>query len=250
MTLGIDEAWPHLLAAAHEHAPIDRLAGDQLVEIYRDFLNPRTDSLCVLAHLGQSLDGCIATASGHSEAVTGPENIKHLHRLRALADAVLVGAGTVAHDNPQLTTRLVEGPSPMRVVLDPDHRLSSDFGIFQGGPPTLLLGKTPRMDNTANRNASVIEDWSPGSVLSYLRSKGIRRLFIEGGGVTVSEFVDAHCVDLLHICISPILIGQGKRGICSSVITHMNQAIRPKTRTVAMGQDQLFACSMQRAPLV
>lgn len=76
-----------------------------------------------LAQLGQSLDGCVATASGDSYFVTGPDSLVHLHRLRALCDAVLVGAGTVAADNPLLTTRLVSGPHPVRAVLDPAARL-------------------------------------------------------------------------------------------------------------------------------
>ena len=64
--------------------------------------------------VAMSLDGFIATHSGESQFVTGEENIRHLHRMRALCDAVVVGAGTVAADDPQLTTRHVSGPSPVR----------------------------------------------------------------------------------------------------------------------------------------
>src|SRR5690606_27395536 len=61
----------------------------------------------VVAQLGQSLDGCVATRTGESMFINGPGNIVHLHRLRALSQVVLVGAGTIAADNPQLTTRRV-----------------------------------------------------------------------------------------------------------------------------------------------
>ena len=61
-----------------------------------------------------------------------PPQIAEGH-LRALADAVVVGAGTVAADNPQLTTRLVSGPSPLRVVFDPERRLASTYRVFTDG---------------------------------------------------------------------------------------------------------------------
>src|SRR5207245_1441303 len=77
------------------------------------------------------LDGQIATASGASRYVTGPQNILHMHRLRALCDAVIVGAGTVEADDPQLTTRLVAGDSPVRVVIDPGLRIARDRQIFR-----------------------------------------------------------------------------------------------------------------------
>ena len=89
-----------------------------------------TAGLLTVGHLGQSLDGFIATHAGESQYVTGGENILHLHRMRALCDAVVVGAGTVAADDPQLTTRHVSGPSPLRVVLDPTRRLADHYRVF------------------------------------------------------------------------------------------------------------------------
>src|SRR5437868_606933 len=83
-----------------------------------------------VGHLGQSLDGFIATHAGESRWVTGEENMRHMHRLRALCDAVVVGSGTVAADDPQLTTRLVAGPNPLRVVLDPARRLEASHRVF------------------------------------------------------------------------------------------------------------------------
>lgn len=76
-----------------------------------------------IGQLGQSLDGRIATISGDSYYINGAEGLDHLHRLRASVDAVLVGAGTVAADNPQLTVRRCAGRNPARVVIDPRGRL-------------------------------------------------------------------------------------------------------------------------------
>ena len=79
----------------------------------------------VIAQLGQSLDGRIATASGASHYINALEARTHLHRLRAVVDAVVVGVGTVNADDPQLTVRHVPGANPLRVVLDPRRRAKS-----------------------------------------------------------------------------------------------------------------------------
>src|SRR5215470_8789505 len=84
----------------------------------------------VVGQIGQSLDGRIATPSGHSCYINGPEGIAHLHRLRALVDAVVVGAGTVRADDPQLTVRCVTGPNPVRVVIDPRGTLPAQSRAF------------------------------------------------------------------------------------------------------------------------
>ena len=86
---------------------------------------------CVtIGQLGQSLDGRIATLSGHSHYISGSEGLAHLHRLRAVVDAVVVGANTVRLDDPQLTVRHVDGPNPVRVVIDPRRTLPATARAF------------------------------------------------------------------------------------------------------------------------
>ena len=87
----------------------------------------------VLGRIAQSLDGKIATLSGESFWISGKADILHTHRLRALFDAVVVGAGTIRADDPLLTTRLCAGASPVRVVLDTERRLTDAYRLFQGG---------------------------------------------------------------------------------------------------------------------
>src|SRR5689334_1324459 len=116
------EGWAAALPAADpRHA---------LIDLYLPICSATDARPITVGHLGQSLDGFIATHAGESQYVTGEENIHHLHRLRALCDAVVVGAGTVAADDPQLTTRHVSGPSPVRVVLDPSRRLADHYRVF------------------------------------------------------------------------------------------------------------------------
>ncbi|MDW8370402.1 MAG: RibD family protein [Geminicoccaceae bacterium] len=256
-------AWARLLDCAHgagdlATVPLDGLGPDQqrLFTTYRDFLAPSPDGLKVVAHLGQSLDGRIATEPGHSTFVTGPDDFLHMHRLRALADAVLVGAGTVAHDDPRLTVRLVPGPSPLRVVLDPDRRLGPDRRVFrEPAPPTLLLCRADRQDRERLGTAEIVGlsapegRLEPATVLAALRDRGIRRLFVEGGGMTVSRFLAAGCLDALHLCVAPVIIGSGRDALSLPAIARMDEAIRLAPEVIRLGEDWLFWCRLRRAPL-
>src|SRR6185295_3168772 len=102
-----------------------------LLDLYLPICSATAAAPVTVGHLGLSLDGFIATPTGDSQFVTGHENILHLHRMRALCHAVVVGAGTVAADDPQLTTRHVPGHNPLRVVFDPTRRLTAEYRIFQ-----------------------------------------------------------------------------------------------------------------------
>jgi riboflavin-specific deaminase-like protein len=206
-----------------------------------------------IGHLGQSLDGFIATHSGDSQFVTGSGNIVHLHRMRALCDAVVVGAGTVAADDPQLTTRHVEGPTPLRVIFDPGRRLVPTYGVFtDGAAPTLYCcGRSlVREDETHVGGATLaaIDTDAPGNgvrdVLRLLRERGCSRIFVEGGGVTVSAFLEANLLDRLQIAIAPLLIGDGRPAIRLSAHTRLRDCRRPGYRVFRMGGDVLFDCEL------
>jgi diaminohydroxyphosphoribosylaminopyrimidine deaminase / 5-amino-6-(5-phosphoribosylamino)uracil reductase len=93
-------------------------------DVFASFRLAATDRPFVIAQLGQSLDGRIATISGESRDINGAAALDHLHRLRAHVDAVVVGAGTIVADDPQLSVRRVAGKSPARVAIDPKGRLN------------------------------------------------------------------------------------------------------------------------------
>ena len=106
-------AWESLLALRHRGgaAPVQRSEElpetAALLELYLPFAQVPPGRRFAVAHLGQSLDGRIAAASGASRWVTGEADLIHTHRMRALADAIIVGSGTIRHDNPQLTLSLI-----------------------------------------------------------------------------------------------------------------------------------------------
>jgi diaminohydroxyphosphoribosylaminopyrimidine deaminase/5-amino-6-(5-phosphoribosylamino)uracil reductase len=204
----------------------------------------------VVGHLGQSLDGRIAIANGASQWVTGPEDVVHNHRMRALFDAVVVGAGTVRHDDPRLTVRSVEGEHPVRVILDPKRRLAGHFGVFTDGvAPTLLLCEAAlAWPGERLGQAEVVgvaahgRGLEPRAVLECLAGRGLGRVFVEGGGVTVSRFLAAGCLDRLQITVAPVILGSGRPGIVLPEIERVTAALRPTTRRFALGEDVLFEC--------
>lgn len=216
-------------------------------------LGRRAESL-VYGHLGQSLDGQIATASGASRYVTSPENLMHMHRLRALADAVIVGAGTVECDDPQLTTRLVPGENPVRVVIDPRRRLLSQRRLFQDRQaPTLIVCRAGQVAHSRFRGSaefveieSQSEELAPQEIVEALRRRGLRRLFVEGGGLTISRFLQFRMLDRLHVTLCPLFIGRGRPGVVLPAVERMDQALRPASRAFFLGGDVLFDCAFER----
>jgi len=237
------------LEAELELAPAVR----EMLELYLPLVVGRQSSELVVGHLGQSLDGQIATASGASAYVTGPANIRHLHRLRALFDAVLVGAHTVERDDPQLTTRLVSGASPTRVVLDPTLRLAQDRRVFRDrAAKTLIFCREDATEARACGEAELVavpgrgDGFDLHALLAALRRRGLRRVFVEGGGITVSRFLANGALDRLHVTVGSVFLGVGRPGVVLPGIDEIRSALRPRTRRFLMGDDVLFDCAFDR----
>jgi len=214
---GIRESWAALLARrGGDSAP---LPDHPLAALFGPVLAAATapDGCTVIGRLAQTLDGRIATSGGSSQWIGGRGDILHTHRLRALCDAVLVGAGTVAHDDPRLTTREVTGPHPLRVVIDPRRRLAATHRVFtDGGPPTLLAVRADAPGAAAHGAAECLR-LPPGphgvdlpALLRALRARGLSRIFVEGGGITVSHFLAAGLLDRLHVTVAPVILGSGR----------------------------------------
>jgi diaminohydroxyphosphoribosylaminopyrimidine deaminase / 5-amino-6-(5-phosphoribosylamino)uracil reductase len=215
----------------------------------------------VLGRVAQSLDGYIATHEGESVWISGPDDLRHTHQLRALCDAVVVGARTIRADNPRLTTRLVEGPSPVRVVLDPDRRLDESYRVFRDGPETLLLCASDAEGADTVGAAIVLpvqrspqggEPGSPegldiGAILAVLRARGLRRIFVEGGGVTVSRFLAAGALDRLHVTVAPLVMGGGVPAFPLPPVGRLEEGRRFAWTAHRIGADILLDIPLARA---
>jgi riboflavin-specific deaminase-like protein len=225
--------------------------------IFGPLRHGHADGLVVVGQFGQSIDARIATASGDSRYINGPAGLAHLHRLRALMDAVLIGIGTATADDPQLTVRRVAGPSPARVIVDPNGRLPAAARVLAAdGMRRLVItreeaaGAYPAGVEIARLPTSQghIE---PAAILAALAARGFRRILIEGGANTVSRFLSARCLDRLHIVIAPIIIGAGPSSVSLPPIARVDHALRAPMRAHILGDELLLDCDLgaQRAPV-
>ncbi len=211
----------------------------------------------VLAHLGQSLDGHIALSCGASRWITGIDDRVHNQRLRALFDAVLVGAGTVIADDPRLTVREVAGPSPVRVVVEGRRPIPINRRVFKDGQaPTVVVTGRPVSQAAADYpGAEVLQVAGDGdqarpqphAVLDALFAAGLTRVFIEGGGAIISTFLAAGCLDRLQLTVAPVITGGGRPALCLPEAPSLDDALRPRTRIFQLGPDVLFDCELTRA---
>jgi diaminohydroxyphosphoribosylaminopyrimidine deaminase/5-amino-6-(5-phosphoribosylamino)uracil reductase len=205
------KGFAHLLAAGLE-VQTGLLAEEaaQINEAYLHYM--QTGRPFVHLKLAVSLDGKIATRTGDSRWVTGPESRARAHELRHAYDAILVGAGTAAKDDPLLTDRsgLPRRRPLVRVVLDDKVRLSpeSKLAATTSEAPVLVFGRSGRSDLSDKGVEIVNTDPSDlRSVLETLGRRSIQSVLVEGGAAVAGAFIDAGLVNKLTAFIAPKIIG-------------------------------------------
>ena len=201
----------------------------------------------VVAQLGQSLDGFIAARTGDAIFVTGEADRTHLHRMRALVDAVVVGVGTVIADDCRLTVRAVTGTNPVRVVLDPHARAPRDAHVFQDptAPTIWVVDDGPDAPRSPAAHVDVLRlpthhddgGFATADVLDVLAARGLGRVLVEGGGVTVSRFLAEGTLDRLFVTTAPLLVGDGIPGLRFDGRDRLADAMRAPSRHFALGDD-------------
>ncbi len=201
-----------------------REEAERLNEAFTKYITTRLPF--VVLKIAQSLDGKIALWNGKSKYITSQESLEAVHELRSRYDAVLVGAGTIRADDPQLNVRYGKGRSPVKVILD--GRLSSDphSRVFTGGRTIVFYSAAAAGNSKAIQTrlrrleekgtetfAARVNSQGRISIKAALRKLaelGISSVMVEGGSDVFSQFIKQHAADKFHIFIAPKIMGKGK----------------------------------------
>ncbi|MFB6841522.1 bifunctional diaminohydroxyphosphoribosylaminopyrimidine deaminase/5-amino-6-(5-phosphoribosylamino)uracil reductase RibD [Streptomyces sp. NPDC056361] len=204
-----------------------------------------------------TLDGRIAAADGTSRWITSAESRADVHRLRAEADAVVVGSGTARADDPHLAVRGIdEAVQPLRVVVDTEATaVKPGARVLDDAAPTLIaiaedagtpLAETPLTEVVrlprAERGIEV------PALLDALHARGVRSVLLEGGPTLAGAFVAAGAVDQVVGYLAPVLLGAGPQALAAAGIGTITEALRLDiTETVRIGPDLRITATFKGA---
>jgi GTP cyclohydrolase II len=219
-------------------------------------VQPHPNRPYVVLKYAQTLDGRIATANGDSKWISGEEERRISHAMRAACDAVLVGVNTVLKDDPRLTVRLVPGASPLRVVLDSTLRTPLDAQIVNGEAVTIFIttdrSSLHRRESLRARHLPVhVVASGPGGVdivaaLCLLYRLGVRSLLVEGGARVLTSILAAGQADRLIVGVAPMIIGAGTEAVGDLGISRISEGMHLRNRCVhVMADDVLLAWDVE-----
>jgi len=199
-----------------------------------------------------TLDGKIATATGHSKWITGEAARQNCHELRNENDAILVGINTVLTDDPELTVRGIRGgSSPVRIVLDSKGRIPEQSRVFQqdGVPVVIVTGSHAPLriwPELADLTILTAPTRTPDIlwVLSEISKLGLNSLLVEGGSLIHASFIKSNTVDQLVLFLAPKVIGgQEALSWCGNLgIDSVDDAPQMEISSVtALGEDWMIS---------
>jgi GTP cyclohydrolase II len=216
---------------------------------------PHANRPYVVVKYAQSMDGRIATANGDARWISSEEERVVSHALRARCDGIMVGLGTVLNDDPQLTVRLVAGPSPTRVILDSKLGAPFQARVFDETAPTIVMttdGADPESRHALRARGVAVRVAPAGragvdtqAALTLLAEMGISSLLVEGGQRVITSLLRAGCVDRVIVALAPIMLGKGIDGVGDLDIVRVADGISLTNRSVYLaGNDVLIACDV------
>ncbi|HEX6635573.1 MAG TPA: bifunctional diaminohydroxyphosphoribosylaminopyrimidine deaminase/5-amino-6-(5-phosphoribosylamino)uracil reductase RibD [Usitatibacter sp.] len=225
------------------------LMAAQAEEAHRGFLTRmRKGRPWMRIKAAASLDGGIALANGLSRWITGEEARRDVHRLRARSCAMLTGIGTVRHDDPELTVRMVPcARQPKRVLID--HRLEVPLAakLLQGEPPIILTvsDDAERRAALEARGAEVVRVPGDGrkadlaAIARFLGSRGFNEVTVETGGRLMGSLVRSGVIDELVLYLAPMLLGDAAQGLFAmDELLRLDEAPRVRITDVRnVGED-------------
>ena len=210
----------------------------------------------VVLKYAQTLDGRIASRTGDSKWISGEEERRISHALRATSDAVLVGIGTVLTDDPQLTVRLVPGASPLRVILDSTLRVPTHARILEDDACTMVISTSQaraasrlvlRAQGVAVHSVSAHRAGvDAAEALRLLRRLGVRSVLVEGGARVITSFLKARLADRVIVGIAPTILGAGTEAVGDLDIASVASGLQITNQSVyRAGNDLLLAGDLQ-----
>lgn len=208
----------------------------------------------VILKYAQSLDGRIATSSGDSKWITGPEARKFAHQLRADVDAVMVGAATVRKDDSALTVRHVRGANPYRVIVTSSLKLPRKCRLLNENDDSRTIiasSSNPDRRSFARGGKSNLIFWQVrptrdglldvGDLVHKADMFGLRSLLIEGGARLVTSFLQAGLVDKIVVFTAPMVIGRGVDAIGELGVKKLCDAVKIEQGSfTTLGRDSVF----------
>jgi riboflavin-specific deaminase-like protein len=183
----------------------------------------------VCLHVAQSLDGKIATNSGHSKWIGNMENRIHSHRIRALVDGVMIGGNTLRNDKPKLNVRHVEGKDPVKIVITSG---GNNYDSLYTNNDSKIICIGPKNDKFKDPNVtyiSVEKNYGvlpPYEILKALKNQGIHSILLEGGKETIKHFLKNNLIHMMEFHIAPLLFGSGINAIEFDEIKEVSEAIQ------------------------
>jgi diaminohydroxyphosphoribosylaminopyrimidine deaminase/5-amino-6-(5-phosphoribosylamino)uracil reductase len=203
----------------------------------------------------QTLDGKIADSVGYSKWISSIASRSHVHSLRAVYDAVLIGSGTVKTDDPNLTVRLTEGRNPKRIVLDSNLVLSENHKIFTGNTDKNLIIVTSK--NNVDKKRRIKKITSCGAKILFVKGNAdgkinlklalrelakiqISSIIVEGGSEVYTSFLKENLFDDIILFISPKILGTGLPFVNHFGKNHLKSTLKLKYGNVERIDEDLF----------
>lgn len=141
--------------------------------------------------------------------ISNEESKRMSHNFRSQEHSILVGVQTVIDDNPELTTRLVNGNNPKRIVLDPNNRIPPNSKVLSNESETIIFSSTKNLELDADNE--VIKKFDLDSILETLFNRGIQSVIVEGGAYTIQKFIDSDKWDCIRVFKS-------EKNLCDGVV--------------------------------
>jgi riboflavin-specific deaminase-like protein len=223
----------------------------KLNEVFFHFME--TGLPFVTIKYAQTLDGRIATATGESQWISSETSLKYTHQLRAAHDSILVGAGTVIKDNPELTVRLVRGRNPLRVIVDSELKIPKQAKVFQtiSGARTLIAtiktSADPKFQSIADSGVEIITIKADrkGNVdliklFKILAARNISSILIEGGAQIITSTLKNNLANRLITIIAPKILGSGIEAVGDLNIRKLSLAKKLSIQKVSRCGDDII----------